>query len=191
MLVLLLVGCGEKKEKVIDLNKRIPKSSKDYDKPDTNAVLDENEKALQHYKELLPELSAISPITERSFVERFHPDATEKWAFHLEEGDSVSYMRWKFNDSTRCKSAFYNWLDDEDVSYFGAKEPIQRDAFTMLYSDTLILMISGDVDAKFWRNWLEEREWIGDGDYLLEQRKYGKTRWFQRQDDEIIELKDE
>lgn len=190
-LLLLLVSCGSREEKVIDLSDRIPKSNRDYNTPDTNMVDDNNKEALEKYSELIPELNSLYPLEKRSFVERFNPVTTEKWNLFLNDADSISYMRWGFGDSTLCKSAFYNWVDHKDISFFGAQENVQRDAFTMIYTDTVLLMVSGDVDLKYWRKWTEEQDWLQNGDYLIEQRKYGKANWFRRLEDEFIELTEE
>ena len=189
-LLLVLASCGDRKEKVIDLSERTPKSQRNYDEVDSSKVEDSLAAPLRRYQSWFPEVSSIKSLDQRNFLERFQPVSTEKYIWYLKNGDSLEYLRLVFADSVYTKSAFFNWLDRSGTSYFGANEAIQRDPFAMLYADTVILRLSGAIDFKKWEALFEEKEWMVEGDYWIKQRKFGKAQWFVRQEDEFKALTD-
>ncbi|PWL23472.1 MAG: hypothetical protein DCO96_16105 [Fluviicola sp. XM-24bin1] len=190
VLVIVLAGCGEKKEKIIDMSDRTPKSSRNYDEVDPLQVEDSLAAPLRKFQSWIPEVSSIRISDKRNFLERFQPLSTEKYVWYLESGDSLEYMRLVFSDSIYTKSAFFNWLDRSGTSYFGANENIQKYPFAMLYTDTVLLRLSGSIDFKQWEKLLEEKEWMDEGDYWIKQRKFGKAQWFEREEDELKDLTD-
>ncbi len=190
VLIVVLAACEQKKEKVIDLSERTPQSSRDYDEVDTVQVVDTLAAPLKKFQSWFPEVSSIQISDERNFLERFQPVSKEKFVWYLEDGDSLTYMRLVFSDSTYTKSAFYNWLDRTGTSYFGANENIQKDPFAMLYTDTVLLTLSGAIDFKKWEAFFDEKEWLDEGDYWIKQRKFGKAHWYVREEDELKDLTD-
>lgn len=188
LLIFLLISCGEKQQKVIDISERTPKSSRDYDNKDSLEVRDTLASQLSAFQSWYPEVVSIRISDQRIFLERFQPLRTDKYVWYFENGDSLQYMRLVFSDSIYTKSAFYNWLDRSGTSYFGANENIQNDPFAMMYTDTVILKLSGAIDFKKWETILDEQEWMDEGDYWIKQRKFGKAKWFVRKDEELKDL---
>lgn len=186
LLMLIFISCNGKKEEVIDLSERIPKSERDYDSNDTLDTVDLFKKDLISFQMLDPNIQSVKKIEERAFIDRFRPKTSEKYTLYYQnQGDSLNYARWTFADSSKTKSAFFNWMDHHEVAYFGSEERILKEAFTMVYSDTLILIISGSLDSRSWRNLLDEKELVKEKDYLIEQRKYGKAKWYRRTEKEF------
>lgn len=184
--LLILVSCSEKKEKVINFSDQIPKSERDYDVVDTLDTVDLLKKELIAFQSLDANIQSLRKVEERAFIDRFRPKTSEKFTlFYKNQADSVHYGRWTFADSTKTKSAFYNWMDHQEIAYFGSQERILKEAFTMIYSDTMILMVSGAVNNREWRKIFEEKELIKEKDYLIEQRKYGNAKWYQRTEKEF------
>lgn len=189
-ILLILASCGSKDVKVIDLSDEIPTSKRNYDEVDTAVVVDSNLVELERFQRWNPKVTAIRTLERRSFLERFQPKKAEKFVLFMEDGDSMEYERMVFNDSIHTKSAFYNWLDHSGMAYFGANERIQRESFAMLYTDTVILQLSGAIDFKFWEQHFEDQKWMDEGDYWIKQRKYGKARWFVFQEEKLKDLTD-
>lgn len=187
-LIFLLAACGPKEEKVVDLSERIHKSKRNYDDVDTVANENSNSTELKLFQSWNASVKSIRVSERRSFLERFQPLKTEKFVWYLEEGDSLEYERMVFADSNRTSSAFYNWLDHEEISYFGASESIQREPFALMITDTVILRLSGAIDFKFWESHLDEQEWMDAGDHWIKQRKYGKAQWFVLEEDNLKNL---
>ncbi len=185
-----LAACSNEPEKVMDLSEKIPKSTRNYDVDTTQNAQESDHVAGFRYKKMFPDGATVKELESSDFIDRFRPVATEKVRVFT-AGDSVDFKRWIFKDSIKTKSAFYNWMDMVDVSYFGAKEAIQKEAFVMLYSDTAIVWLSGAIDFKDWRKKIKEEKWLGERDFLIEQRNYGKARWYRWESDEFIELKEE
>lgn len=191
--MLILNACSQKEEKVIDLSDRIPKSKRNYDYKDTaDVVTDSSRYYIAKFKPIFPEVEEVKKIDANFLMDRFRPTSSEKYMLYFNEReDSVQFTKWRYRDSIVTKSAFYNWLDHEDVSYFGANENITKEAFSMIYSDTILLTVSGSVDHKAWRKITEEQKWLKEGAYLLEQRLRSKTKWYQFTEEEFIEIHEE
>jgi hypothetical protein len=187
---MVLASCGPEEEKVVDLSDEIPTSRRNYDVVDTIVSADSNSRELDKFQNWNPKVTAIRTLERRSFLERFQPNKAEKFVWYLEDGDSMEYERMVFNDSIHTKSAFYNWLDRSGLSYVGAKEVIQREPFAMLYTDTVILRLSGAIDFKFWEQHFEDQQWMDEGDYWIRQNKYGKARWFVLREEKLKDLTD-
>ncbi|MDB2657495.1 hypothetical protein N9Y60_05490 [Crocinitomicaceae bacterium] len=189
LLLLVIASCQERKEKVIDISEHTPQSDHDYNNVDTIQT-DSIEGTLTRFQNMYSEIAQVRESDARNFLERFRPDSSENYIWYLADGDSLSYQRTVFKDSTKTKSAFFNWMDHEDISYFGANERIDREAMAILYTDTMILILKGDVDLKFWEEFFIEEEWMDEGDYWIKQRKFGKAQWFVREEDEFKDLTD-
>lgn len=189
-LVLLLGACSEPEEKVIDISERTPKSKRNYDVPDTIPEIDSSSALLTKYQEWNSEIQSMRLIERKLFMERFRPDDTEKAVWYLSNGDSIEYSRIVFKDSVKTKTAFFNWLDHAEISYFGADERIQKDPMVILYGDTIIFTLSGAIDRKYWEDYIVDKEWIQQGDYWVTQRKYGKAEWYKFEDDQLQQLKE-
>lgn len=192
--ILLLSSCSQKEEKVIDLSDRIPKSKRNYDYKDSvETINDSSQIYLAKFKLIFPEVERAKKIEDSFLIDRFRPKSSEKFMLYFNGmQDSVQFTKWSFRDSTVTKSAFYNWLDHEDVPYFGANENITKEAFSMVYSDTILLTISGTVDHKMWRRISEENKWLKEGAYLLEQRSRSKAKWYQfTEEEEFKEIHEE
>ncbi len=189
-LIVILVACSPKEEKVVDLSKRIPTSKRNYDDVDT--VKNENpfSTELEKFKNWNPAVTSIRILERRSFLQRFQPEKAEKFVWYLEDGDSLEYERMVFTDSIRTSSAFYNWLDRADISYFGAPESIQREPFALMITDTVILRLSGALDFKFWEAHIEDQDWMDEGDHWIRQRRYGNAQWFVHEEDKLKDLTD-
>ena len=192
--ILILSSCSQKEEKVIDLSDRIPKSKRNYDLKDSViSTSDSSQFYLARFKPIFPEVEQVKKIDENFLIDRFRPKSSEKVMLYFNGlEDSVQFTKWRFEYATFTKSAFYNWLDHEEVSYFGANENIMNEAFSMVYSDTIILMVSGVFDHRSWRKVAEENKWLKEGAYLLEQRSRSKAKWYQfTEEEEFKEIHEE
>lgn len=190
LLLLVFTSCQEKeKEKVINISERAPKSNREQFDMDTTRM-DPIQLIFSQFRNVHEDLVRMRESDERSFLERFRPDSIENYVWYLRDGDSLTYQRTVFKDTTKTKSAFFNWMDHEDISYFGANERINKEATAILYTDNMILVLSGAVDLKYWEEFFVKEEWLEEGDYWIKQRKFGKAQWFVRVEDEFKDLTD-
>lgn len=190
-ILLLCFACESEQKKVIDLSAKIPKSTRNYDSiPADENGLDSVSRTFP-YRSVFAEIKEIKANESSEFIDRFRPVSTEKYTLFFEGQDSLQFMRWTFKDSMKTKSAFYNWLDHYEVAYFGSKENILKPAFSLLYSDTAIVLLTGLGNFKEWRTKIIEKEWLGENDCLIEQMKQSKARWYQWKAEEFIEIKEE
>lgn len=188
--LILLVACTSKKKEVINLSDRIPKSERDYSVDSVDSVVDD-----QVMRELFQgeEWSYLNwhAFENNQFLDRFGADRTDKYVIYTSLSDSLTFSQWTFKDSLKTKSAFFNWMDTEEIDYFGAPKAIQKEPLWMYYGDTSILLLSGSIQFKDWRKLFEEQKRLNEGDYIIEQRKYGRARWYQWRKDKLEELKED
>lgn len=188
-LFIFLSSCGDRKQEIIDMSERTPQSKRNYDDLDT-ANVNLSDGILAEFQQWNPEIIDYRPSKERNFLERFRPDSTDNYVWYLSDDDSLKYQRTVFKDSVKTKSAFYNWMDHEEISFFGANERISKEPLAILFTDTMILMLKGNVDLDYWEDFFLEEKWMAEGDYWITQKKYGKAQWFVHEDDEFKNLTD-
>jgi len=184
-------ACESEPKKVIDFSSKIPKSTRNYDSIPSDENGADSISRRFPYRSMFGEIKEIKAIESAEFIDRFRPVSTEKYTLFFDGQDSLQFMRWTFKDSMKTKSAFYNWLDHYEVAYFGSKENILKPSFSLLYSDTAIVLLTGVGNFKEWRTKITEKEWLGENDCLIEQRKQGKARWYQWKAEEFIEIQEE
>lgn len=187
---LILISCKGKKEKVIDLSDRIPKSERNYDVVDSSKADPISQMYLPEFQSYWEDVDSIHILGKRQFIDRFRPISSRKFTL-FQKNDSLHYMRWSFEDSVKTKNAFYNWLDHKRIDHFGSEEAVQKAAFSMLYADTVIVFVSGNFNVEAWRETMQEKEIIREGDVLIEQRKYGRAKWYRLTEEELKPIKEE
>lgn len=184
---LLLSSCGDKEAEVIDLNDIIEGSDR-YNEDSLNVAnktdeLDTLSIYLKDFKSNGIEAKQLSAFDDKYFPDRLGPIETKK--FELERDDNTfRFVQWTFKDSTKVMNAFFNWIDcfgDNCKSIFIGEERIfQNNPFHLLVNDSTLVFIEGveSFDFKEWENYFEQKGFALDWNYVIEQRKRGKARWF-------------
>lgn len=181
--LLLFCSCEEQKKEVKDINEILPSSSNEYRGDNQESDVPEDQSNYSYmFKEFFPNLNQVLILQDNLFPDRLRPDTSFKYSLFLQE-DTVQFHIWQFKDSTKLKSAFYNWLD-----VFGDKEAellplssinVQESAFILLLGDTNLVYIENTSDVKNWIQYLnqdfKERKWRS----IISQRRKGKTVWYE------------
>src|SRR5690606_36530854 len=100
------------------------------------------------------------------------------------EGNTFLFIEWKFKDSTKVMNAFFNWMDcfGENCKsiFIGEERLFQANPIQILVNDSTLVFIEGiaSFDFKTWETYFENRDYPLDWNYVIEQRKRGRARWF-------------
>ena len=187
LVVFNLVACsGGKGKKVVDL-----KDVMDYDSDqhETKTIV-ENDSTL--YWKLFFEKGGIKTDSVKvnrisGFPDRFNPENSMK--FILYKGvDSIEFNSWKYKDSLKVMNAFYNWIDCFGPKcksvYVGSELNFQAQKMNIYVNDTSLIYISGNsLNTKDWFLFLNELGYKSDFNYLIEQNKNGRAKWFVFEDE--------
>lgn len=185
-IVLLLFGCQEPKEEVLDLKDVLPSSDRDYSKTDEEVEMNDDDVLLAWFNASGFEFISVQPMTKRLFPDRFGPDTSYMYELISEE-DTIDYHKWVFKDSAKVINSFFNWIDcfgDNCKSlYVGEERNFQKNGFHLLVGDSTLVFIEGN--GLSFNNWYEFHESIGyksDWNYSIEQRYRGRARWYTFED---------
>lgn len=180
-------SCGDKENEVIDLNDIIEGSDR-YNEDLTNVDDKASEEDslsiyLNDFKSNGIAVNELTVIDDKYFPDRLGPIATKKFEIQLNE-NTFRFVQWTFKDSTKVMNAFFNWIDcfgENCKSIFVGEERVfQTNPFHLLVNDSSLIFIEGieSFDFKEWENYFEQKGFTLDWNYVIEQRKRGKARWF-------------
>jgi hypothetical protein len=183
----MLLGCSSKEEKVLDIHDVLPSSEKDYEDEIPHNEQDPLAGMKEQFLSVFPEMTKLEWGNDRHFIDRFETDTTLNLILHGQE-DSMVYREWKFKDSVKTQSAFFNWIDHASKGesvVIGTPYRLHDKSFQMLTNDTLIIYFEGTVvDHKKWSNYLIDRgfeEW----DLIIQQTGKSKAKWYTMRDKKL------
>lgn len=178
---LMLFSCEQPEKEVKDINEILPASKNEYHGETSDSS---NSDVLVNYKPLFEkyfaQIDKVIMHNEQLFPDRLRPDTSFKYNLYLGE-DTIHYYNWQFQDSTKLKSAFYNWLDvfgDKEVELTpGQSINVQESSFLLFLGDTNLVYIENSTEIKTWVDFLNrdynQRNWKT----IVSQRKRGRTFW--------------
>lgn len=175
---LILLSCTDGEERVVDISDTIPKAQRNYDDVDTADVMPIETKVFAKFHTWDASIVEVRPYEKKHFLERFQPKQTEKLVLFYDSGDSVRFERLVYRDSLQTKSAFYNWLDRSNISHLGDEVSVHSNAFAMLYTDTVLLRLQGNVNFTLWEERIEQEDWISEGDLWMKQSRNRRMKWY-------------
>ena len=185
---LLLFSCGEEEVEPIELSDIIETSDK----------YNENGEIIVEHQEVLDTLSAVKQkfkengilgdsivaFEETMFPDRFGAISVEKYQLFTVD-NQFRYLQWKYEDSAKVMNAFFNWMDCYGKScksiFIGEERLFQANPFQLFVNDSVLIYIEGieSFDFKQWEEYLTKTGYPKDWNFVIEQRKLGKARWFQ------------
>ncbi len=188
-----LLSCQEQEKEVLDMNDIMNIETQDEEQPEIEVSEEDSLAFIRDYfrsggftfDSLLPRLSRFYP-------ERFRPLRKDKYALMFGE-DSTIICQWVYEDSSRVTNAFFNWMDcfgdDCESVSIGEEKRIAKSSISIYANDTTLIYFSSNQDnQKAWSKFLETAGYEEDWNYILEQKRYGKTRWFKSEEDERISI---
>lgn len=186
-LIILISSCREKEAETIDLNDIIEGSDRyNEDSLNANKTTDEIDSTtlfLNDFKANGISVNQLTFIDTKFFPDRLGSIETSKYELQRDD-NTFRFVQWKFKDSTKVMNAFFNWMDcfgEKCTSVFiGEERVFQSNPFQLLVNDSTLIFIEGTTsfDFKEWENYFVEKDYPLDWNYVIEQRKRGKARWF-------------
>jgi hypothetical protein len=184
--IILLFACGEKEDKVVQLDDLIEGSKTNYEVKDSS-VQKTSEIKLSYFVQRLCdslkiEAKYIVIDSAFTFPERFHPIKQDKVKF-TENSDVHSYKHWKWGDSTKATQSFFNWLDqfgDKKVSLLvGDQVKVMKSGFLLLLQDKSIVYLEFGRTFKpeYYLHKLTNCGFGKHWKYVLYQQPQKKTTW--------------
>ena len=185
---LLFFSCGEEEVEPIELSDIIQTSDKYSENGETSTDQQETVDTLSIVKQRftkngIPCVSVVA-FEETLFPDRFGAISTEKYELFTSE-NQFRYVQWKYEDSAKVMNAFFNWMDCYGKSckpiYIGEERLFQANPFQLFVNDSVLIYMEGieSFDFKKWEDYLEKSGYPKDWNFVIEQRKLGKARWFQ------------
>ncbi len=189
-LVLILISCTQKEEKVLDMQDIAPQAEGDYDQKET---LKKADTLSRYWDEKLGDslnihLDSIVAYTENSFIDRFLPVKSSKLVLYI-NGQSVEYFNWEFKDSIQTNNALFNWLDcfgEKCKSHrIGEDANFQKNGFLLFVSGNQLIYISSDESLAYdtWIKYVVKKHKLISTRWLLEQKPRSKVKWYSLQED--------
>jgi hypothetical protein len=71
----------------------------------------------------------------------------------------------------------------------GDETVLHPNAFAMLYSDTVLLQLQGELNFAFWEKYVEQEKWIEEGDLWLKQPRNRRMKWYTYTNGKLEEFK--
>ena len=190
-IILLLVlplffACEDPIEEVINLNDIIEESDNYKEGEVAEELSVELDSSLQL---VIPfnkdgfEFIGAKQIDKILFPDRFGPIANNKIEL-ISSSDTINYLHWSYSDSSKTMNAFYNWIDnfgEKGKSFFvGENTNFQKRPFILFVGDTSITFIESNLNLGFseWENFQSIDDRTKDWNYVLEQRRRSKARWY-------------
>ncbi|PWH86835.1 hypothetical protein [Brumimicrobium oceani] len=187
--VLLWSACSENTEvEIINMDEVLPQSAGNYDY-DEDTLENAQVELSPTQKKLIQNFPGLNFEEENKLRKRkmlFMPDrlgyTKKEESYFIKDSVSFHYLSWKFADSVKTISAFYNWLD-----CFGAQcKSIRineetngsKEAFIIWVSDSQIIYLGSEknINRAQWENVLfstDNTEW----NFKIQQAKRGRITW--------------
>lgn len=182
--VISLISCNEEKQEIIDLSEIMPGS--EWENEDQAVQLDTLD-ALVSIKDRFEDhgISVLSLSIDESsyFPDRFGPETTEKYIL-ITQSDTLRYLKWNYSDSMKVMNSFFNWIncygDDCKSIFIGEERNFQKDPMQLYVTDTSLIFITArhDLDFNAWLNYENSLGHSSEWNYLIEQRRRARAKWF-------------
>ena len=188
--LLFIASCTSKKGDTIDVTDIMPKSKRNYDhKPDTVDTIENFNGPMSLFNQYGIEVVSMESIDKKEFPDRVGPKSAFKYKLGM-SGDTLDYYIWQFKDSSRVMNAFYNWMDMLGVDQIGSSQRIQKQALNMFIGDSTLVYISGNaINIQNWEKYFEGIGYDPNWNYIIDQKRGRKAKWYIFADEEKIEFK--
>lgn len=176
----------------------VPTADKEYD-PKIRDSADSNDSLAilqDQFSELKIKFNSITKVSTRLMADRFGHESDEKYEL-IGAGQVLHIYAWRYKDSIHVTNALFNWIDcfgDGCKSIqVGETKNLQNDAFHLYANDEVIIFVESDhaIKTRSIEAYLEsvgyEKEW----NYVLEQSRSGKVRWFKFEEEKKLHIKRE
>ncbi len=189
-LVLLISACNSTENEVKDMRDIIPTADGEYGKDtlshetgvDSLAILQDE------FAELGIIFDSINKVSTTLMADRFgHIDDVK---YELIGGGQVLHIyRWTYKDSARVTNALFNWIDcfgpKRKSIQVGESKNLQKDAFHLYANNECMIFVESDhaIKTRSIEDYLASIDIKDDWNYILEQSRNGKVRWYQFVDD--------
>ena len=185
---LLLFSCREEEVETIDLSDIIQSSEKYNENGDNPENQQENVDTLSVVKQNFRKngilCDSIMAFEENIFPDRFGAISVEKYELFTAD-NQFRFVEWKYKDSAKVMNAFFNWMDCYGKScksiFIGEERLFQANPMQLFVNDSALIYIEGieSFDFRQWEDYLSKNGYPKDWNFVIEQRKMGKARWFQ------------
>ncbi|MFT5859877.1 MAG: hypothetical protein ACI865_001983 [Flavobacteriaceae bacterium] len=191
-------SCAPDKSDVKDMRDIIPKADRDYNPAVSDSSKSNDSLAIlqDQFSELGIAFDSINKVSNRLMIDRFGHLSNEKFEL-IGSGQVLHIYKWTYKDSARVTNALFNWIDcfgDGCKSIqVGETKNLQNDAFHLYANDEVIIFVESDhaIKTRSVEAYLEsvgyEKEW----NYVLEQARSGKVRWFKFEEEKKLHIKRE
>ena len=182
----LLGACSEPGEKIIDVNDLMSTSDED-ESSEPKEVEMPFADFLKSFQEVDAQLDSIVAVPDKHFLKRFGDDTSFVFVLHSPQ-DSILYHEYRYSDSTKVRSAFFNWIDHasrgESVR-IGTPVRLNHQTFELFVNDTMMIMLEGSrLNFKAWEDY-----YLSQGHenwkYILRQSGKSKAKWYNMQDKKL------
>ena len=183
---LLVFSCKNQQEEIIDFEDLIATDVDDglaHDEDPAKPRIDSIEILLNDFKDHGIPVKSLEMVNTSLFPDRFGPSKSEGYKIYT-ENDSLSLCRWVYTDSSKTMNAFFNWMDCFGKTcksvYIGEEVNLQKQPFVIYANDTVLFFVEAknDIDVQEWENYLWQKEYAKDWNFVIEQRRWGKLKWF-------------
>jgi len=192
-----LVSCTEEKQEIIDISEIMPGT--EWESEDQGVHLDTLDSLVSikdRFKDHGISVLSLSIDNSSYFPDRFGPDITEKYEL-ITKSDTLKYLKWNYTDSMQVMNSFFNWIDcygDNCRSiYVGEEKSFQKAPMQLYVNDTSLIFITAkhNLDFNLWLNYHKSLGYSSEWNYLIEQRRNGRAKWFTFIDRKKTEYNDE
>lgn len=177
--IVVLASCSSKKDEGVEMDDLMPTSNRDYDaeKPIENSI-DSTLPIKANFIDHGIKIDSLTFLNKSQFPDRFETLSSQKYAV-AKDGGQFEYFRWNYSDSVKVMNAFYNWLDAFQVDVVGDEVNFQKEPMLILVGDTSLIYINQNlINANDWLRFHEETGFDKNWNYLIEQNRSGKARWY-------------
>lgn len=194
---IIFFSCEQAKENIIDLTDIIEESEnfkEGVEKLILNDQIDSSEMLLESFNAKGFDFLSATKIDGNYFPDRFGPVRENKIEL-ISKSDTVNYYQWIYSDSAKTMNSFYNWIDnygEKGTSIFiGEVTKMQVNPFILFVGDSSITFIEGKSSLSYsiWEAFCSDDSIIRDWNYVVEQRKRSRAKWFVYSENKRLPLK--
>lgn len=184
-LLICIVSCSQPETEVLEFSDIAPVSGEqpNGEEETTAIVVDSLQERLLFFRKHGIVLNGLALDQRSVFPDRFGPLKSIQYQLYM-ENDTLFYSEWVFADSSKVMNAFFNWLDCFGPKcrsfYIGEEARFQFLPMTMRVNDTVLIYIEGKnkIDFRAWDAFFEYSDYSVDWNFIIEQQKGGKSKWF-------------
>lgn len=200
--IIVFFSCSEKpKDDIVNMKDIIP-SSKNYQEGGNKGgkVINElsfSDSLPSSYKEIIDSLKldykVIKKLNLEVLPDRFGSLTNQKFYWTAPD-DSIVFLDWKFKDSLKTSTAFYNWLDCYGKNCrsikVGEKVSFQKRSILLFVNDIHIILIDSEkkINQELWLKLFKDNGFGENWKYIISQPKKGKAKWMSYKDEILTEV---